>query len=645
MMRRFICFLIFLALFLQVVPAASVGMATSLSLSANPDTIVADGRSVTTISAEIRDSSGNLMPDGTQISFSTSLGTIQNTVTTIAGVARARLTSGTVVGTASVSAWVTQGGAVGQIKVEMLEPGTVIPRESFITVSSGSYLVYDGARMVIYASGGAKISHRGLNIDADEAQLDIQLGTLKLRRGTASPIVLSRDKKELIASLVYYRLNDMKGFAVVEGESGKVERVSFRGSDLATEPVTDEFPPNYFDFVDLSDSQVLIKASSITIKPKDEIHFRRAQVYMEGKKIISVPLQVIPLTGDATQTSHYVGWGTNGLRLDLPFYYSLNPTSTGSVHLRRGQPMGWGFYSGNNGWSLDMVEDYTTNNGAEGNFTVNRIGNSDWGLNWHHSQLYDSGSRVYSYLEFPSHKDLFGTLSLSKPIGKASLGVNLYGSKYQGQTGNMSTDVYLQSAAKPIGNGFASYMLLGRTSYASNISSGSNLGAGLQTQIYGKPVDLGGKTNLNTSFTFGHDWGGIKSGFTVNGTASLMKQFARNSNCGLIYTYNQDRYSIANVGRHRLSASMMYAPSKKLQAQLISTYTIDQPLSSTFADLSYRFMPKWRINVLQTFQKYGTFGYGDTEFALGRSIGENEFAVVWSKSKHQFRFEFNAARF
>ncbi|MEN6521415.1 MAG: Ig-like domain-containing protein [Armatimonadota bacterium] len=646
-MRNVVLLISLTVLVFYPVRVYSTGFATSVYLSANPDAIIADGKSIATIGAEIRDSDGNLVPDGTLVSFSSSLGTIQSSVSTTAGVARARLSGGTVTGTATVSAWVTQGGAVGQVKVELLAPGTEISRQSFVTIASKSYLVYDPAKMVIQASGGATVMHRGLMMNADEIEFDLQAGIIKCRQSAGGKIIkLSRGNKSLQVCALYYRVEDMKGKAIIESETGNMERVSIRGADMAIEPDTDNLSPVIFNFSDISMSDVLMKASSITVRLKDEIHFRHAQVYVDGKKVLSVPLHVLELDSSKSQSSQYVGWGANGLKVDVPLYYSLSPSSTGALHVRRGQQSGWGFYSGNSGWSLDLVQDYTTDTGGEGNLELNGVTSGEWGANWHFNQQYDSGSRVYSYLSFPAHKDLFGMINLSKPLGKSSLGLNIYGNKYQDQKGSVSTDLYLQSQPKPIAGGAANYVLLGRTSYATgNDSSNDGVGAGAQMQVYGKPVTFSKRAGLTNTLTIGQDWGGERSGFSLLGNSSFNYRIGKTSSFGLVYSYTRDPSYSDLSGRHRLSANIMYMPSTLWQARIYSTQMIDTPQSSTFADVSYRLFPTWRINLLQTFQSYDKYDYSDTEIALCKEIQDHEMMLIWSKSRNRFRVEFNVGQF
>ena len=48
-----------------------------INLEVYPPVTVADGRSTLTVTASVRDSSGNLVPDGTQVVFDTTLGTFR----------------------------------------------------------------------------------------------------------------------------------------------------------------------------------------------------------------------------------------------------------------------------------------------------------------------------------------------------------------------------------------------------------------------------------------------------------------------------------------------------------------------------------------------------------------------------------------
>ncbi len=660
--------IIILVIALVALPLAmsvAAGVATSVTLSANPNSIIADGKSVTTISVVIRDNSGNPVEDGTLVTLSTDLGTIPSTVETVRGVARGRLTSGTTVGTANVTAWVTNGGAIGKLRVEMLEPGTTLSRESFVTITSPDYLAYDSDRKIIYGAGKVKINHRGLAFLADEAQIDISAGTLKCRMASGGePIVLSRGDKSIRASLLVYKLSESRGQAMVDGEDGKVHKVSFRGSDLATEPNDEYVPTNYFDLADMSETPMLVLASSMIYRPGEDLRIRRAKFFVDGDKMLSMPLYVVPLSGVNSQTSRYIGWGTSGIRLDLPYFYSLTANSTGSLRLRRGQQAGWGYYSANQGWSLDMVQDYTSESGADGGVNLNLITSGDWGAQWHHNQEFANGGQVYSFLDFRSLDNTYATTSISLPVGRLNVGANISANRgtfeaasststsgaitpTNSATGlGTNSDFFIQTDSKPIAGGAANYVLRATTAFATGINKDTaTSGSKLQMQLTGKRIELAKNTGLNTSLTVGDSWGSRNSGLSVLGTASLMHNLGQKGGVGLSYSFTSDVGDQGLYGRHRLSGAVYYTPSNRWQANINGTYTLDKVNTSSFADISYKLTPSWRLSLIETLQRFDESSYSETEIALGKSISGHEAAVVWSKSKKKFRVEFSAARF
>lgn len=94
----------------------------SISLTASPSSIPADGSSTATVTATVRDADNVPVRDGTAVSFSATAGTLSTTSTaTSGGQAQTVLTSGTTVETASVSA--TSGAAASSTQITFTLPG------------------------------------------------------------------------------------------------------------------------------------------------------------------------------------------------------------------------------------------------------------------------------------------------------------------------------------------------------------------------------------------------------------------------------------------------------------------------------------------------------------------------------------------
>lgn len=104
----------------------------SVLLTAAPTTIAADGVSTSTVTATVRSNSGHPVADGTEVVFSTTMGTLAGgavyTTTTQSGVAIAVLTAPETDGTASITA--RAGEAEGTIEV------------SLITQATGEFYIY-----------------------------------------------------------------------------------------------------------------------------------------------------------------------------------------------------------------------------------------------------------------------------------------------------------------------------------------------------------------------------------------------------------------------------------------------------------------------------------------------------------------------
>lgn len=634
-MRRLLALLILMA-----VPAAPLAadFTFSLLLSANPQSIVADGKSTAMIGAEVRDPDGNLVADGTLVNFSTSAGAVDSAVQTRAGVARARLRSSSTPGAAIVSASLATGGAVAQIRVDFVPEGSEFRGESHLTLVSSGYLVYHPGERIVEAMDGIRIYHRGLTIEAASAQVDLGRAVVRARhRVGGTPVTISRGGKVVQASQLYYGLSDMQG-QLVTTTNDKVERLSLNGRDLSTssENLGDT---KMLDFVSLEESEMVVMAKAMTIKPGEEIHLRQARVYVGDTKVISLPLHVIPLRPSGG-SRRLITLTSSGVRLDIPIYYSLTPNSTGSFQVRHQRQAGWGYYGAQPGWSLDLVQDYTFGGDARGSLGIDRILGGEWGAHWSHEQQFGNATRLYSYFDYPAHRDLFGSMSLSHSLKNSVLGMSLYASQVRSGNDSVSGDLYIQSRPKPLVGKYADYSISARTTYSSYTGTdGDKMGFGVQGQLLGRTLKLTPSTNFRASATVGHDWGGRSNGLTGYATASLFQRLGQTSSLGLTYSYTRDPGIISTLGRHSLNATGYLNGSSPWSASFFSTIGLDGDLFSSFGDVYYQLRPDLRLGVIGTYQQFGGADYGDLELAVGKKIWNQEFLVVYSLDRKAFRLE------
>jgi hypothetical protein len=390
---------------------------------------------------------------------------------------------------------------------------------------------------------------------------------------------------------------------------------------------------------------MFIRARSVFIRPDEEIKFKRANFYLDGSKVLSVPLHVEPLRGGGTGLNRALTYGTDGLRLDIPFYYSLTANGTGALRLKHAQDGGWGYYSGPSGWQLNMEQEYNSGGSTEGLFALNRItSGEEWGARWSQRAEFENDSQLYTYVDFPAHRSLFGSADYSRRFGDYTMSLNLRGDKVRNSDGRYSTYAYVQSRPKSLFSNAVNYSVTSRLSYSSYLGGdASKLGGGLGLQLYGKPLQFGA-ANLSTSLSVNHDLGGAYPGTSINANVGYYRMLGNIGTAGVNYSYSSTS-SAYGYSAQRISTDLSLAPSDRWRAYFYGTYGIGDKTASAFAELSYVFLPTWRVDLLGTFQKFGDFRYNDFEVALAKAVGRQEGRLIWSQARRRIRFEFSALSF
>ena len=626
----------------------------SIELSANPTAVIADGKSVCTVTARARDRTGKFVPDGTDIRFSASLGVIEEIGTTSAGVARVKLVSVDVTGTCIVTASWIEGQAVGQTNVEFCESLVGAGGPEYIGVDADDYLAYSIDYKVLEALGNVKVSYRSLELTAHEVQIDLEKSRVVARgKGTEHTVKVQTVGGVIEGSVFTCDLLGLRGM-LLSAERGDVRQIDLSKAVQEIGGSETSYMPEDFDFADLSESAILVKASRATIFPNEKIHFKKANVYVDGKRMLSLPLYVLSLTGYPVEGEQYVGYSTGGLTLNLPFYYSLTPSSSGTLMIRHGDSTGWGQYGQKPGWYVNMQQKYAAER-CQGAFMLSQVTGGEWGAQFVHSQDLGKRTQGYLYVDYPAHRDLFGNLNLNRSYDAFSVGLNLYGSKYrqQGQhSDSLSGDIYMQTRPKPVGNSPFRYTLSARSAYSvmsTDLQAGEtknrSSSQSFRGNVYSAPVPLGRDLSLRGSVGLGYIWSGSNSsGLSSLGTMMLDWRVSRYSSVQLSYRY-ADRASIyaSSMGKQALSATCILSDGKRLRASIYGTKGLDYSTANLFTDVSYRLDPRWRFGVRSSLSNFGESSYNDLELALGRAVGTRELIAVWSQSQKRIMFELGAA--
>ena len=287
-----------------------------------PNVIVADGISTAVVSAEVRNSSGRPVRDGTEVRFYTTAGTITSVAFTSAGTARATLTASNSPQTANVS--VSAGLDQQVVTVPMVSKVVEAAVGGRVMRVTGKYVAFAEDKRVIQADGQVKLHFRGVEIEANSAQIDVEGNTVK----ALGRIHIASDDKTLVGERLWLDLKSFEGYIVsVEGKKW------FSAYGLTDLPEKPKQLNADFDLEDYSDSKLVWVAKQANYIIDDRVQVQGARAFVGGMKSIKMPFHQTNLRGGFMETEQYVGFGSEGLTVDIPFYLRMTPGSTTALHL------------------------------------------------------------------------------------------------------------------------------------------------------------------------------------------------------------------------------------------------------------------------------------------------------------------------
>lgn len=621
----------------------------SIKLSTSPSILLSDGKSVALVSAEVRDEKGNLVPDGTQVQFSASLGVLRDTiVSTSAGIARTQITSASVPGVATITATVPGASAFEEIRITFTDdPEMLKQRINTYLFGSPQYLAYSADWQCIEAV-------------SSEQKAEMTLGNLRLQARSyqyrldedlliAEGAVLTRGKRSLTAERLRYYPRRDEGQAVVVSEDGQVREVAFKGPLWEQEPVTISRPDAY-TYTDLSASELLFVADSAVLLPGERIQFRRAKIYVAGEKLLTLPMYDLSFRTGEALGQQLVGVNSGGLTLDLPFYYTVSPQAVGALRLRHAPRVGRAVYAIRPGWSLDLEHTYSHQGIMEGTFALTGLTRGDWGLRWNHAHWFSQNASTYLYVDVPAHRHLYVNSGLSYGFGKGRIGLNVSGGQSLSGTRyrDLRSDLYVES--NPIKVSSLLKMTVS-TTFSSRVSEFSDQrvrtdGAGLRSRLYTVPLRMAGFT-VNSSLMASYLWGNSRTtGSSLLATVSASRGLWDGALLSLTYDYTHDRLvQVTGYGRHRLSGMLAWSAGQHFNASLVGTRILDSDSTTLFADASYRLSSLWRLGANLSFNRFQGTRYNDLELSIGYRIGIRELLLTWSSLTHRWQIDLIAAGF
>ncbi len=617
------------------------GGSGTIRLTAYPTAVVADGSSQVTLTAEVRTAQGKPVPDGTQVAFSTTLGTLREAViATEGGTARATLIASQLPGVATVTATVMGQALVGQTQVLMVRDASELRTATdYVQVVARDYLAYANEQRIIAASGkqkGASVQYGFVQIEADDLQLLVDELMVKARSAT-----LHYGPAELHFDELAYRLRTGEGYGVAE-HAGRWQVMRLQGAEAT--PVQEPLPPELLQFADISQSEMVIKAEQIWFYPGERIQFHRADFYIGSVRVMSLPLYSHSLWGGGVGTDTLIGVQSGQLYLDLPYYYALTPSHVGALRLRTAQRGGRGISTAR-GLFLDLEHEYRFGLG-KGSFTLASLARGDWSASWRHYQPLSGSMNLHLWLDSPAHRGLFASAQLAHQGKGYSTGLTLAGSTFWEGTRarTLRSDFYLEGTPRkvagwPVRQSLSLNLSMSRTM----LGGGATLrreGLGLRARWTLIPLALDSRTTLTGGVSIGRFIGNLpNAGWELMGTFGISHALGGQGALTLTYDYAQDPLGVNLLGQHRLSGSLNWTAGDRLYATAYFSRALDREATSLIGDLSWRLSGLWRIGTGLTWQQFGGFALRDQTYTIAYRLGFRELALTWSASSRRWSFD------
>ncbi|MDI9636764.1 invasin domain 3-containing protein [Geitlerinema splendidum] len=623
----------------------------TIALEAYPAVTVADGRSTLTITAQVRDQSGSVVPNGTQVVFDTSIGSFRDRiVTTQNGYARAVLVSGDVPGIARIRASVLRFNAAGDLEVEFVANRSMLSAaREFVEVVGSDSLIYSVDDRIIEATGdnrGAMLKYRDIEITADDLQLRVQAYEVNARRA-----IIKIAGKTYEFEDIHFKLNRRTGFGTANARIPVADpsktgvfglpisyREEFRLYEISAEglKVPEKRPDlRVMAFQDISASVSMISAKKAVAYPRKEVQFHKADVKVAHQTVMQVPLFKVSVnTSSPVITEQFFNVSNNNVAVNYPYYLSLKPGETSLLRARWGSNYSTGA-GASRGAFLDYELNWNKGDMFDGGMTVFGIGRDDWGLGLRQTWASSDSTTLSTTVDFPAHKSMFAGANLSRQFPGFSLNANAsHGRSFgNGRFTSDSLNVVLEKDPTRLGS-LPGRMYFGLSASQNKFKAGEFASSqdvyGGHMRLVSDPLRLAPNHTLNISYTLSHLTGSnARNGFSQTGTITIGSNPLPGLAVNTLYEYVDDGFTSTILGKHKLTLEAYYQ-SGRTSISGFWTKSLDIERMNASARMRYDLGNSWRFSYLTYFDEFGIDSYFDQSFILSYRLGYREIGLSYS---------------
>lgn len=642
------------------------GQKAAVSLNAFPMMSVADGRTTVTITAEIRDSGGSLVKDGTRVVFETDRGSFRGgaTAETRGGMARAVLLSPSSPGVARVRASVFSLNAVSIMEVEFVADRSMLANaREHLEIVADEGLRYSTQDRLLEAKGeesAAVLRYRGIEIKAADIQLNAVSWEVRARGATVTMGRHTGHYRE-----VFLRLNQRRGLGLRVERSVTPEIVTMGTMVAVREKSSDSIrvddigPDGFqlsettdlkdFQYTDISGALSVVEAKKAVVYPNRNVQFQSANVRLAGQSVMTLPLFQIDLASSTPViTDQFFRVTNNAVNVDYPYYLGLAPGRTSFLRLRYGNRFG-NSLGATDGTYLDYEYKWYSGSRMDGGLVVSGLGRDDWGFGVRHFWQPDSESSLSGQIDFPAHKNVNASFGASRQLGayQGNLSVN-YGQALTGQRYRFDQTL-LTLNRDPVQLGRSpmtlTYGLTAQRRTFTGLTSDSQEAAGFQARVDSQPLVLDPRNTVTASVNASKLFGtnvlpGVAHGASVYLQSSLFDGLYLQT--GL--EYSRDGYTEDLLGAARFTSEAAYSAGPfNLRGSLAQALDADR--TSAQVGLDYRLGSLWRVSYGYSLDRYDGGSFLDQSIVLGYRLGFREIGVSYSARTKRFGLELLGTRF
>ena len=614
-----------------------------ITLRANPETVPADGKSVSRVRIEVRDGTNRPAPDGTAVFVRVDAGLLSLpdadrqqsiTGTTTGGYLTVHCSSETP-GAATITA--SAQDSRNEVIVYFMPEGDAAQVRARVIHVQGGWVAYCPELELIQARDGARAIVGPLTFEASDG-LELRMSDHTLRGWGAR---IARKGEQLQGADFFYDLIRQRGVLRRFGDVG-IERVAFSVYSLREAALTWEPPPDAFRRDDReADTWMVARSCRYFIGQK--LALERAALYAGPQKVLPFPpYWVIGLPGytGASNTQVLGASSAGGLAVDLPVFYRVTDDWAGALRLQRG--VAGSSFVARDGWSLGIAEEYDTGT-AKGVVEAGGLLQDDWGLVWRDERPVFGDSQGFFNVAWPDHRNLFADATIYR-YGSA----HRFNFRAQYDRPEWEGDSY-QLAADWLTN---PRDITHRASWRLGTSLGVRRLAfehdrwTFANELYAAvdmdPWRISENATLTPSFSNVYAWD--TGGFGLNSARTRLqaaRSFGRRGNLGVSYSIGHRSGDTSRPGINQsLALNFSLLGTRDWNAYGSGTWDITAGDNYAYLAVGRRLTPQWRLGLIATHYDFSETRYNDLELEVSRAIANREIGLRYSVERRRLWLEF-----